>query len=382
MAIQQIISPEVTEPAAGTWSNCLRVGDTLYIAGLTARDRVLAPTGGGEYEQAKLIFERIRHLVTAAGGSMHDVVKINMYLTRIEHREAVWRARREFFEGAFPVATLVEVSALAQPEILVEVEAIAVLNQGGRPVRAVMDGHRASEFVVAEPVVTAVPVEGGRGAFPVRRVYCVGRNYASHAVEMGVDPSTEPPFFFCKPTDSVVSNVLDAVAVPYPPGTRDLHHEVELVVAIGKGGVNIAADDAARHIWGYAVGIDMTRRDLQQAMRQAGKPWEIGKTFERCTPVGPIVPIGDTGELASGHIALMVNGELRQVSDLSKQIWSTREIIATLSRLFTLMPGDLIFTGTPEGVGAVVDGDLLEAKIEGLPALQVRIGPVSQGVAA
>jgi len=133
MAIQQIISPEVTEPAPGTWSNCLKVGDTVYIAGLTARDRSLAPAGGGEYEQAKLIFERIRHLVTAAGGTMRDVVKINMYLTRIEHREDVWRARREFFEGAFPVATLVEVSALAQPEILVEIEAVTVLNQGGRP---------------------------------------------------------------------------------------------------------------------------------------------------------------------------------------------------------------------------------------------------------
>lgn len=140
MAIQQIISPEVTEPAPGTWSNCLRVGDTVYIAGLTARDKQLAPAGGGEYAQARLIFERIQHLVTAAGGSMQDVVKINMYLTRIEHREEVWRARREFFQGAFPVATLVEVSSLAQPEILVEIEAVAVLNQGGRPAQHVGGG--------------------------------------------------------------------------------------------------------------------------------------------------------------------------------------------------------------------------------------------------
>ncbi len=238
-----------------------------------------------------------------------------------------------------------------------------------------------SALVIDAPAVTSVPVAGGYGVFPVRRVYCVGRNYADHALEMGVDPRAEPPFFFCKPTDTVVSNASGPVAVPYPPETRNLHHEVELVVAIGKGGANIAADDAASHIWGHAVGIDMTRRDLQQAMRQGGKPWEIGKTFERCAPVGTIVPLADTGELTRGAIALTVNGERRQASDLSKLIWSTREIIATLSRLFTLMPGDLIFTGTPEGVGAVLDGDLLEATIEGLPGLQVRIAPVPEGAA-
>ena len=223
-----------------------------------------------------------------------------------------------------------------------------------------------SALVIDAPAVTSVPVAGGYGVFPVRRVYCVGRNYADHALEMGVDPRAEPPFFFCKPTDTVVSNASGPVAVPYPPETRKLHHEVELVVAIGKGGANIAADDAASHIWGHAVGIDLTRRDLQP---------------ERCAPVGTIVPLADTGELTRGAIALTVNGERRQASDLSKLIWSTREIIATLSRLFTLMPGDLIFTGTPEGVGAVLDGDLLEATIEGLPGLQVRIAPVSEGAA-
>ncbi|MBB1601017.1 fumarylacetoacetate hydrolase family protein [Variovorax sp. UMC13] len=234
-------------------------------------------------------------------------------------------------------------------------------------------------FVLPAPAVTSVPVAGGRGAFPVRRVYCVGRNYADHALEMGVDPRAEPPFFFCKPTDTVVSNPTGAVPVPYPPQTQNLHHEVELVVAIGKGGANIAVEDAASHICGHAIGIDMTRRDLQLAMRKSGKSWEIGKTFERCAPVGPIVPLDQTGELTQGAIALTVNGAPRQASDLSKLIWSTREIIAALSRYFTLAPGDLIFTGTPEGVGAVVEGDLLEASVAGLGTLQVRITPPSEG---
>lgn len=235
-----------------------------------------------------------------------------------------------------------------------------------------------SPYVIAPPNITALPVSGSGELFPVRRVYCVGRNYADHALEMGVDPREEPPFFFCKPADTVVWAHAGPVEVVYPDATKNFHHEVELVVAIGKAGRNIKPEDAASHIWGHAVGIDMTRRDLQQAMRHGGKPWEIGKTFERCAPMGPIAPVGDTGELTQGRISLSVNGQRRQSSDLSKLIWSTREIIATLSRYFTLAPGDLIFTGTPEGVGAVEAGDMLSAAVDGLGELTVRILPANE----
>lgn len=227
-----------------------------------------------------------------------------------------------------------------------------------------------------QPVV-ALPVAGTDALFPVRRVYCVGRNYADHAIEMGVDPRQEPPFFFCKPADSVVS-VPGIVEVPYPPQTRNLHHEVELVVAIGRGGRDIPVAQAASHIFGYAVGIDMTRRDLQLAMRQGGKPWEIGKTFDRCAPIGPLTPFASAGSMEHGAITLTVNGAQKQASDISKLIWSTREIISTLSGLFTLAPGDLIFTGTPEGVGPVVAGDLMRAQVSGLNELQVRVTPVQE----
>ena len=239
-----------------------------------------------------------------------------------------------------------------------------------------------SSYVIVPPRVTAAPIAGSDDLFPVRRVYCVGRNYADHALEMGVDPRAEPPFFFCKPADTVACTASGPVEILYPDATTNLHHEVELVVAIGKAGRNIKPEDAASHIWGHAVGIDMTRRDLQQAMRKGGKPWEIGKTFERCAPISPIVPIGNTGELTRGRLSLSVNGQGRQSSDLSKLIWSTREIIATLSRYFTLEPGDLIFTGTPEGVGAVEAGDMLSATIDGLGELTVRILPAHEEVAA
>lgn len=228
------------------------------------------------------------------------------------------------------------------------------------------------DYIFPPPSIVSLPIVGFDAELPVRRVYCVGRNYAAHALEMGVDPRQDPPFFFCKPTDSVVagSDVLD---VPYPPQTRNLHHEVELVVAIGKGGSNISVAEAATHIFGYAVGVDMTRRDLQQAMRKDGKPWEIGKTFERCAPVGAVTPITVTGKLDRGAISLTVNGEQRQASDLTKLIWSTEEVISALSRLFTLEPGDLVFTGTPEGVGPVVAGDQIHARIDGLSALHVQV---------
>jgi fumarylpyruvate hydrolase len=229
-------------------------------------------------------------------------------------------------------------------------------------------------YAVSPPAINSILIAGEDAVFPVRRVYCVGRNYAEHAKEMGVDPRIEAPFFFIKPTDTVLCPAdNEAVNLPYPPGTKDLQYEVELVVAIGQGGTDIPVDEAVRHIWGYAVGIDMTRRDLQRAMRASGKPWEIGKTFERCAPISAIKPIGQSGEITSGAITLNVGSAIRQASDISSMIWSVSEIIAKLSQLFMLMPGDLIFSGTPEGVGAVVPGDTLTATLEGVGVLQVDI---------
>jgi fumarylpyruvate hydrolase len=223
----------------------------------------------------------------------------------------------------------------------------------------------------APPV--AVPVAGG-GLFPVHRIYCVGRNYAEHAQEMGFT-GREPPFFFLKPADAVVAVAEgDTGLIGYPPLTANLHHEIELVVAIGVGGSNIAAADAARHIWGYAVGLDMTRRDLQNDMKKQGRPWCIGKAFDQSAPIGPIVPIARTGELSTGAITLAVNGQQRQRGDLSELIWNVAETIETISQAWTLQPGDLIFTGTPAGVGAVVAGDVMEGAIAGLGTLRVAVG--------
>jgi fumarylpyruvate hydrolase len=230
-----------------------------------------------------------------------------------------------------------------------------------------------SRYVVEPSTLNTVPVVGSDAVFPVRRVYCIGRNYADHALEMGVDPREEPPFFFCKPADTVVSSTNGPVKVAYPPLTTNFHHEVELVIAIGEGGKNISPDNAARHIWGFAVGVDLTRRDLQLDMRKRGKPWEIGKTFERCAPIGRITPLAATGALTSGRIALSVNNTPRQESDLSKLIWSANDIVAILSTYFTLAPGDLIFTGTPHGVDRLVVNDVVHATIEGLEDLHVRI---------
>ncbi len=226
--------------------------------------------------------------------------------------------------------------------------------------------------VIPVPPQPTVPVLGG-GLFPVRRIYCVGRNYAEHAQEMGFT-GREPPFFFLKPADTVLP-VADGVIgeMAYPPLTANLHHEIELVVAIGIGGRNIKAADAVRHIWGYAVGLDMTRRDLQNDMKKQGRPWSIGKAFDESAPIGPLHAIGRTGELNRGAITLSVNGAQRQSGDLSDLIWNVAETIETLSNAWTLQAGDLIFTGTPSGVGAVVPGDLLEGRIEGLGSLQLRI---------
>jgi len=227
-------------------------------------------------------------------------------------------------------------------------------------------------FVITPPAQPAVPVAGG-GLFPVHRIYCVGRNYAEHAQEMGFT-GREPPFFFLKPADAVLP-VADGVTgeMAYPPLTGNLHHEIELVVAIGVGGRDIPATDALRHIWGYAVGLDMTRRDLQNDMKKQGRPWCIGKAFDESAPIGPLHAIAQTGELTQGAITLSVNGTLRQQGDLRELIWNVAETIETLSKAWTLQPGDLIFTGTPAGVAAVVAGDLVEGHIDGLGTLRVRI---------
>jgi len=227
-------------------------------------------------------------------------------------------------------------------------------------------------LVFAPPAAVTVPSAGG-GEFPVHRVYCVGRNYAEHAVEMG-HSGREPPFFFMKPTDALVPVVLGQTGViDYPTLTASLHHEIELVVAIGRGGSGIRAVDAPAHIWGYAVGLDMTRRDLQNEMKKQGRPWEIGKAFEQSAPIGPVVPMAQCGELLRGAITLAVHGAPRQKGDLKDLIWSVNETIEQLSAAWTLQPGDLIFTGTPAGVGAVVRGDLMEGAIEGLGVLKVQV---------
>ncbi len=227
-------------------------------------------------------------------------------------------------------------------------------------------------FVIAPRPVPAVAVLGG-GEFPVHRIYCVGRNYAEHAQEMGFT-GREPPFFFLKPADAVLP-VLggETGTMDYPPLTHNLHHEIELVVAIGSGGRDIAVTDAPSHIWGYSVGLDMTRRDLQTEMKKQGRPWCIGKAFEQSAPIGPLRPIAATGELTRGAITLAVNGVPRQRGDLGGLIWSVAEVIAALSAAWTLQPGDLIFTGTPAGVGAVLPGDVMEGSIEGLGTLRVAL---------
>jgi len=227
-------------------------------------------------------------------------------------------------------------------------------------------------FVFTPPAAATLPVAGG-GEFPVHRIYCVGRNYAEHAQEMG-HTGREPPFFFMKPADAVVA-VADGEtgSIDYPTLTANFHHEIELVVAIGKGGKNISAADAAAHIWGYAVGLDMTRRDLQNEMKKQGRPWDIGKGFEQSAPIGPLVAKAATGELLKGAITLHVNGTLKQKGDLADLIWSVNETIEQLSAAWVLQPGDLIFTGTPAGVGAVVRGDVMEGAVAGLGTLTVAV---------
>ncbi|CAN5701036.1 fumarylacetoacetate hydrolase family protein [soil metagenome] len=223
------------------------------------------------------------------------------------------------------------------------------------------------------PVTPAVAVAQSNQLFPVHRIYCVGRNYVEHAKEMGWT-GREAPFFFMKPADAVLPVAQGQTGtMPYPGVTANLHHEIELVVAIGKGGSNIAVADAAQHVWGYAVGLDMTRRDLQLESKQQGRPWCTAKGFDFSAPISEIYPVSQTGWIAEGNIHLDVNGVQRQDSDVGKLIWNVAEIIASLSTLYTLQPGDLIFTGTPEGVGAVQRGDLLEGRIAGLGELKITL---------
>ena len=228
-------------------------------------------------------------------------------------------------------------------------------------------------FVITPAPAASVPVVGTSDRFPVHRIYCVGRNYVEHAKEMGFT-GREPPFFFLKPADAAVP--IDAGKtgnVEYPSLTHDLHHEIELVACIGTGGRNIKAADAMKHIWGYAVGLDMTRRDLQGEMKKQGRPWCIGKAFEQSAPIGPITPAAQAGDITKAEIWVKVNGQDRQRSNVSKLIWNLGEIIEHVSAAWELAPGDLIYTGTPEGVAAVVTGDTLEGGVTGLTPLSIKI---------
>jgi fumarylpyruvate hydrolase len=219
-----------------------------------------------------------------------------------------------------------------------------------------------------------VPVDGTDARFPVRHIFCVGRNYAEHAKEMGGDATKEPPFFFTKAADAIAVALPGEVArVAYPMATSNLHHEVEMVVAIGKAGARIAAQDALDHVYGYATGIDMTRRDLQDVAKQSRRPWDTAKSFRQAAPIGAIVPAARAGHRTRGAITLDVNGTRRQTGDLAEMIWDVAHTIAFLSKLYELQPGDLIYSGTPSGVGAVVAGDRLDARIDGLPSLSIEI---------
>ena len=229
-------------------------------------------------------------------------------------------------------------------------------------------------YVLEPEAQVTVPVASTDALFPVRRIYCVGRNYAAHAREMGFDPDREPPFFFCKPASAIVVALPGQTAqVAYPPHTSDYQHEIELVVAIGKGGRDIAIDRANEHVFGYAVGLDMTRRDLQLKLRDKGRPWELGKAFDQGAPIATIHPASAIGHPGAGAIWVKVDGAERQRSDIAKLIWSVPEVIANLSTYFELRPGDLIYTGTPEGVGKVERGQTMTGGIDGLGELWVKV---------
>ena len=228
----------------------------------------------------------------------------------------------------------------------------------------------STQYVIEPVALPSLAVEGDARRFAVNRIYCVGRNYADHAREMGHDPDREPPFFFMKPASAIVT---DGANMQYPSLSNDVHHEIEMVVAIGKGGANIAADKALDHVYGYGVGLDMTRRDLQGEAKKMGRPWDTGKAFDQSAPCSALVPVAECGHPAKGSIRLTVNGEVRQEGDLNQMIWNVPDTIAYLSTLFTLQPGDLIFSGTPAGVGPIKKGDVLVGEVAGLPVLKTQI---------
>lgn len=227
-----------------------------------------------------------------------------------------------------------------------------------------------SEFVITAPATPSVAVSGSSSRFPVRRVFCVGRNYASHAREMGSDPNREPPFFFTKPADAVVPA---GGAVPYPPSTDDLHHEIELVVALGAGGANVDPANALDLVWGYGVGLDLTRRDLQAVAKDTGRPWDMAKGFDASAPCSALHPVSEVGHPAEGRIWLEVNGALRQEGNLNELIWPIADVIAYLSRFVTLAPGDLIYSGTPSGVAALKPGDRVRGGVDGVDTFELEI---------
>ena len=262
--------------------------------------------------------------------------------------------RRHFFRGSAAAAAA----------------GLAGCASSGAPMQHAMAGAR-TVFAVAQPTL---PIAGTSEVFPVRRIYCIGRNYAAHSREMGSDPNREPPFFFQKPTDAIQFVAPGTVADhPYPTLTKNYHYEVELIAAIGRGGRNIPAASALDHVWGYTLGLDMTRRDLQRAMGDQKKPWEIGKSFDRSAPMGPLHRVADVGHFTKGAITLKVNGVTKQSADLNMMTWSVAEQIAQLSHAFELFPGDIIYSGTPENVGPVVPGDVMQGYIAGLPTLDVRV---------
>jgi 2-keto-4-pentenoate hydratase/2-oxohepta-3-ene-1,7-dioic acid hydratase in catechol pathway len=253
-----------------------------------------------------------------------------------------------------------------------------ILATGALALAGAAQSQPAAAQVGPKPIFTVaaitIPIVGESDVFQVRRIYCIGRNYAAHSREMGSDPTREPPFFFQKPTDAIQNVAIGTVADhPYPSLTKNYHYEVELVAALKSGGTNISPDKALDHVYGYALGLDMTRRDLQRAMGDEKKPWEIGKSFDRAAVLGPVHPAGKTGHFTKGAISLAVNGTVKQSSDLQNMIWSVAEQIAKLSEAFELKAGDIIYSGTPENVGPVVKGDVLLCKIEGLPDMSIRI---------
>ena len=226
------------------------------------------------------------------------------------------------------------------------------------------------DYVIPAPAIVSLAVEGSSARFPVNRIYCVGRNYAEHAREMGHDPNKEAPFFFMKPSTAIVT---DGGDFPYPSLSKDVHHEMEMVVAIGKGGSNISSAKAPEHVYGYGVGLDMTRRDLQGEAKKMGRPWDTGKAFDYSAPCSALVPAAKIGHPSTGEIVLEVNGEVRQKSDLSQLIWNVPDTIAFLSTLFELQPGDLIYSGTPAGVAAVKKGDVMTGRVAGVGSISVKV---------